>query len=409
MTTQSGRHELNEANFKKFKNEEEREFQTLDLKKLFPKILGNTDKLPRRLEHIWRMASDAYLENEKGLYFFQAQGCLIYFSFDGIVGNLARTQIDNIAKYIQKSFQSSLEEGGDEYKLSEPPENKPSQTENKIGGDENLKKVLEGLRKNPEISEVKLWSSRVLQNLHLNNSIPQEMLKLREEYKICYVPSWNAENGVLVGANCELNPRGLTANNDGQIIRDNIALITAARQEIERLHNKKSQAVLIVPIYIKSLLERDVSDLILAFINKTPEPVRKSMIFELRGIGKNQIQSTVKEPLETISKISRALIIDTGILAQPDMNKEPFKIHAYGCNFNDVNMSVEDKLKMMKKYASTYKARGSKVFIRNLPNIAALEQAQEFGFTYINAPSTITPKLSCPAAARLSLTDIKAL
>ncbi len=409
MSTQTGRFELNEVNFKKFRDNKEKDFQALDLKKLFPKILGNTDKVSKRLAHIWRMASDAYLENEEGLYFFQAKGCLVHFTFENVTGALAKAQIDNIAKYIERSFQSSLEDDGDEYKLFETPENKPKQTENKIGGDENLKKVLEGLRKNPELSEVILWSNRALQNLHLSESIPQDMLKLREEYKICYVPLWNAEKGVLLGAFCELNPRGIAADNDGQVIRDNIAIITAARQEIEHLHSKNSQAVLIIPIYIKSLIEKDVAELIITFLNRTPEPIRKSMIFELRGIGKDQIQATVKEPLETISKICRALIIDTGILAHPDMKNEPFKTHAYGCNFNDVNLPVDDKLNLMRKYGSTYKARGTKVFIRNLPNIDALKKAQELGFTYINAPSVLTPKLSCPTAMRLSLTDIKAL
>jgi hypothetical protein len=409
LDTHTGRHELNEINFNKFKANKEKDFQALDFKKLFPKILENTDKMPRRLEYIWRMAADAYLENEKGLYFFQAKGCLVHFTFDNVVGALAKAQIDNIGKYIEKSFQSSLEDGGEEYKLIEAPENRPKQTDNKAGGNNNLKKVLEGLRKNPEISEVTLWASRSLQNLHLSRSIPQDMLKLREEYKICYVPLWNAENGVLVGASCELNPRGIAADNDGQIIRDNIALITAARQEIERLHTQNKQAVLIVPIYIKSLLEKDVTELITTFLNKTAEPIRKSMIFELRGIGKDQIQVAAKEPLETISQICRALIIDTGILAHPDMEREPFKIHAYGCNYNDVNLPPEQRLNLMKKYASTYKARGQKIYIRNIPNIAALEKAQELRFTYINAPSVLMPKLFCPAATRMSLPDIKAI
>lgn len=400
----TGRFELSEAIFKKRKDESKEQFQALDLKSLFPKLFVGDKKMPQRLGQIWRNVVDTYLDNEKGYYYFHEKNGLIHFTFDSAQGALAKAKIDHIGKSIQEALNESISSGDS---LHEVSDNKPKPADKKASGDENLKKVLEGLRENPSISEVKLWSSRTLQNLHLSKSTPQDILKLQEEYKICYVPLWNAKNNVLVGASCELNPYGTSATNEGQLIRDNIAQISWARQEVGRLLEKNAQAIVVVPIYIKSLIEKDVIDLIITLLKKAPEPIRKSMIFELRGMGQNQIPAVAKAPLQTISQICRALIIDTGILTQPDMEKEPFKIHAYGFSYNDVNLPPEQRLNLMKKYATTYKSRNTNTYIRNVPNILTMEKAQEFGFTYINAPSVLNPKLSCPAASHMSLKNIK--
>ena len=360
--------------------------------------------MPRRLETLWRKPVDVFLAQDNGYYFFQPKGCLLFVTFDGVVKAMARAKIDMIGKSIQTALQQSLEGGDSDAGGAASAEKE----EKKRGGDENLQKVLEGLRENPSLDEVKLWSDRVLQNVHHGKSTPQELVKLLEDYKMCYVPLWNAESSVLVGASCEISPRGTPASDEGRLMRDNIAFLGAARRELGRILNSKGQAIIVVPIYARSLLEKEVAELFVALLKKTPEPIRKSMIFELRESGKNLLSPVVKGYLQTISLLCRALIVDTGILAQPNMDNESFKVHAYGCNFNDVKLPPQEMLNLMKKYAKTYKQRGAKSYIKNLPNYLAVEMAANMGFTYVNAPSVIRPRLSCPYAARLPLADVKA-
>ena len=408
MSAYKGRFELSDENFKNFRDEKGKDFQVLDLKPLFPDLLKNAERAPRRLEEIWRKAADACLAIDKGVYYYQAKDYLVHFTFEESSGALAKAKIDVIGEYIKKSYDECIIKEDGSFELASPPPG--AKAEKASEGDENLRKVLEkGLTKNPSIKEIKIWAGRALQNLHLSQSIPSELVKLLEDYKFCYVPFWNAENGVLVGACCELNPRGTHAADEGQIIRDNIAQVGGTRQELGRLLANNTQAVVVVPIYIKTLIEKDATEFILALLNKTPEPVRKCMIFELRGLGKNLIPAAAKGALYTISLLSRSLIIDTGILTQPDMSNEPFKIHAYGCNYNDVNLPEDQRLTLMKKYAATCTQKGMKAYIRNVPNIETVKKAYEFGFTYINAPTVIKPKLSCPKAARMSLEDAIAL
>ncbi len=410
MNMHSGRFELSKDKFKERVKKTGKDAHQLDFRALFPKLFSGSNKMPRRIELIWRKVVDDFLDKEGGYYTFQEKGCFVLFTFENAIKAMAKAKVDLISKAIKEAVEKSIEHGENTLEISENSGNRPEQGDKKSDGDESLKKVLEGLRENPDISEVKIWSGRALQNLHLSKALPpQDMQKLQEGYKPCYVPFWNAESNVLVGASCELNPRGTPASDEGQLIRDNIAQITKAYLEISRLHKSNAQAVVVIPIYVRALLEKEVSELILTFLKNVPETVRKSMIFELREMGKNMIPAAAKEPLTVISQICRALIIDTGILSQPDMSAEPFKIHAYGCNYNDVNLPPEQRLNLMKKYVSAYKARGTKTYIRNIPNLPTLEAANTLGFAYISAPGVLNPKLSCPTVSRMALVDIKAL
>lgn len=406
MSNVEGRFELVEGDFKALLKKSNQDAHALEFTKLFPDFFVSTDKMPRMLREIWRTPVDEYLEKDKGHYFFQEKGCILHLYFEGANKAIAKTKSDVIGRAIKTALQAKLAQGGS---VDGESAQGGGKEEKKNKGNENLQKVLEGLRENPSMGEVKIWTTRALQNAHHGRSMPPEIVQLLENYKICFNPFWNAESGVLVGSTCEVNPRGSMAPNEGQIIRDNVAMLGAGLRELVKLSSNQGQAIMVIPIYARSLLEKDIAELTVALLKKTPESLHKSIIFELRGMGKNQLPPTSKGYLQTISMLCRAVTVDTGILSQPDMEKEPFKIHAYGCDFYDVKLPPQEMMNLMKKYASTYTARGAKTFIKNLPNALAVEMAQKFGFTYISSPPLFRPRLSCPSATRMTIEEIKAL
>jgi len=385
--TNLGVYEIEKSNYAQAARK--KSFLALSLPKTFPDYFVKTTKISKTVQSVWKKQAELHCADYNAQYYLDVETAIVYIAYEGLPEAAAKIRVEG----LQRDMVAALKDDSADQDVttSVSPEVKKQQM------NEDLVRVLkEGLRVNPKIEEVRIWSERALQNFAVGSEIPEDIKKLVGSYKFAYNAVYNAENSTVIGALIEINPKAISPSRIEDVMRDSIAQINAAHMEISRLLESGNKALVMASIDIRVLIEKQVEDLLMISLKKMPQHVRNLLVIEVRGLRGNTVPPKLAALLTEINEMCRSLVIDTGILSCPDFSKTSFKPFCYSFNFNEVRLPKEQMVALMKKYAQTYKKIGAKTLIKNAPNKALLGYAQKLGFTFISGPLIFAPKLQCP-------------
>jgi hypothetical protein len=389
-----GTYEINESSYGKLVKAVS--FVPLSLPETFPDYFVQTTKISKTVQGIWTKIAEKHCKDNKAKYYLDVDSAVVYLCYKDLPDAAAKLRVEAMQKQMVLAVKQKTEPA--EAVEIAPPEEKKQQV------NEDLQRVLkEGLRVNPNIEEVRIWSERALQNFAVGGEIPDDIKTLVQSYKFAYNPVFNAESSTMVGALIETNPKGISPSRTEDVMRDNIAQINAAHLEISRLLETGNRALVMASIDIRVMTEKHVEELIILSLRKMPQHVRNLLVVEVRGLRGTAVPPKLAALLTEIGSLCRSLVIDTGILSCPDFSTSSFKPFCYSFNFNEVRLPKEQMLSLMKKYVQTYKNLGAKTLMKNVPNKALLIYAEKLGFTFLSGPMVFAPKLQCPLPRKMTL------
>ena len=397
-----GRFELRPPEFAdKIFNKPKDCLHVLDLKDVMPDVFAGTTHIPSLLLKVCRQALDDLLFHDAGFYCHE-EGSRIRIFFDVLPAAAAQVKIQAVAQKIPELLKNP--------EAANPQGAGGGRDKGQAAhhADQDLHRVIhEGLSENPTKEEVNYWGTRVTQNIihgHHKTPLVRELVDLAMKSEPYFLPLWNAHNETLVGGIC--GAASVSRHNTGEAARHDIAVLSAACLEMLRLSMKKEQALVVVPVRISTLQDKNLFDLYLAVLHKLTPEMKKDLIFEIKDAPRDHITPGIKILFESLAPFCRALIVDTGLLAHAHYDPAAAKIYACGFDIAGLKMKGDELIRLLTKYAEDFKKHGFKTYIKGVATQEVLMAAKRSGFSYLSGSAIRAPQKTCPSVQRLSFLEL---
>lgn len=369
-----------------------------NLQEVLPDFFCGTTTISKTLHIIWRQVLDEVIKEGKenrGLY-YHAEGAVIYVFFEKI----GRTDADVKLARASLKLKQALKARQDQSTANlQEDETKTAKEHKKVGGDEALSKVIQqGLTGTASFKEFNFWADRVSQDIHMladKNSLPDSLLELSRKVGCGFYPLWNASAKAIAGNFATvISTADITGESKG--LQFDTAVLTTSCMEGLRLIKSNITTLIIIPVSLKSFHEKSFSEIYTNILRHINPAICKLLVFELKDMSRS-ITPQVKRTIEALQPYCRAIIINTGILSQPNYDFNGFKPHAYGFDLKEIisSMSEDELILRMRKYSEHYKRLNTKIFVRSLPNANMATKAESFGFIYLSGSAIAAPQKHC--------------
>ena len=379
----------------------------LDLRELAPEMFSKTDSISHTMGKIWRRACDVVLCENRGAY-AHIGGTKVKIFFYDLVAGAGKIRVDAIRRRIT-DFTKMVQEGKELPELPLPGVKK--QTETPPSNPEMGKVLKEGLGANPTIEEVRVWSTRTMQNLiHGGQKMPltREMVDLAIKSDISYMPFWNASTQALMGSLGTVKGSIPPQQYDtGEVARQDLALLFGSCMQLYTMQSKGRNGMVVLPVRFQTLADRDVCALYITILGNVSIEVKKSLIIEVRGTPKDSVPTGLVASLDTISRFVRAFVLETNAISFIDYGKSLPRLHACGFDCADAASGEGEKIRLLQKYAESCRQMGMKYYVTNIDSIDLLEAAVQSGYTYVSGPVIRPQQKLCWAVQKLSLDEIR--
>lgn len=386
------------------KDEPPENIQQFDLKKAFPEELGQSVRLPKLAEKVWRKVLDENIADFGGAYAPVKNSTFVQVWFERIPSGAAKAKLPAIAERmgtVFKKVRENKETAETNLEAMFAPKTKDKETRQAPQLSPELTRLMkEGLTPNPPNSVMDLWMTRTTQAI-LHNPQPtpfaKDIMDVVAKEPIAYQPVWIAPNELLVGAWPLVRSAVPAAQHTtSEPVRQDLLGLFASCFQMTALATKGVQSLGYVPLRAATINNKNAMDLVLAFLRRVDEKVRKNLMLEIRHLPGGSLSLSMKGNLDTLSSLSKALLVDTGPHSKDDYKTLP-KLHAVGFDVASSNLPELETLAVIRKYADTWKGKPQKLYLKGVTSAPMIKVAKECGYMYISGNAVHAPEKSCTA------------
>ncbi len=241
--------------------------------------------------------------------------------------------------------------------------------------------------------EVTRWASFVFASTSKRGdltNIRQDMDYILSKRSIMkFHPLWFAPNRLMSGYICHDN-MGFTLEIDGgNGIRDLLTL-HATINALEKMIERKQQALMIVPLHASTLYERQTRELFRHYCELRALPVHRHLVFMLSGLeGRHHIASDI-EHIRSASNLCRSFILN---MHAKDLNIAKYsgiRPHACGLSADLFNPNDTTLFDMLPKFAESCEKFGVKSFLTDIRSTSIMSAAIAAGFSYLEGDAILS-------------------
>lgn len=410
---EQGRFEVSEENFNNtVKGISEQSILSFDLKTVTPELFVKTEVVPRTLGRLCRKACDEILEQYRGAYTCQ-RGTVVRLYFFDIPAAMGKSKVEAITGRLRESLKLAQEHTGAAEIIRVDANDAAKEGPKKVGqSNPEISKILkEGLGVNPKIEAVHFWTSRVMQNMLMGQQkfpITREMAEIAAQAEIQYLPFWNHDSQVMSGSLVVVrSPVPVQQYNTGEVMRQDLAGLFAACLQVRSLQIKNANALAVVPFRLQTVMDKNVSEFILAFLRALPPEIKRSLIVEIRGIPASAVSTSLIATIERISHFVRAYSFDTGILSNVSYARSFPKLYGCGFDVSDVPMPEDELIRLIQKYAENQKKNNMKYYIKGVTTQALFDAAIKAGYSFVSGSYIRPMQKICWPAQQMTVAMIK--
>ncbi len=376
-----------------------------DLKQAVPDLFLGTNQISRTLHQIWRKVIDEVIKDAEGGAYYSDGSSQVMVFFEKINEVGGKAKLERASAEVKRAVKARIEGGPG----AEAQKDQAGAEKKRVGGDSALSTVIaEGLKENASFKEVGFWADRVLREIQIGgarDAMPQDLVKNAMNVKCVFYPLWNAAGQAIAGNFVTAGTiKGMKGETVG--IRTDLALLSWACLELLRLVKSNVQTLVILPLSINSFGEDVIFDLYINVLRRMNPAIYKLLVFEVRDLPSGTLSPKIKDQLASLSRLSRATIVNSGILSFPDYASPDFQPHAYGFDLAEFNLPASDVYGKIFHYGDIYKKRNAKTFIKGVANAEAAKTAEGAGFLYIAGPALAQPLPKCVGVKKISFDDL---
>lgn len=373
----------------------------LDLKEALPDFVSSGGMLSPLIERVWRRGCDEIITAERGIYAHKPGATKVELFFHGLTDVMAKVKVSLIVARM-KELLKQVEV--DESVLDSPLPTivrRAAQTEQKSAKQEAMELLKEGLPENPTADLVRLWVFRETQDmLLLKQKIPmtREMALLTAKIDIAYQPLYMPQAQTVVGSvGCIKVPFPESQWKDGEIFRQDIALLFNATMRLYALIVKKQASIVVLPVRLATLLDKDVAELYQKFLRLLPPEVQSNIILEIRQVPKDLFSEAQVAALESVRPYVKAFIFETSPLVYTDYRKKFPTLHATGFEVSGmfVKLPASEQARLIKKYADFTSGLSLKSYIKDVRAPQIFKLAVEAKFSYVAGSAVLPEQKTC--------------
>lgn len=408
-----GRFETSEENFNStVKGISEQSILSFDLKVVAPELFVKSETVPRTLARLCRKACDETLEQYRGTYTCP-RGTVVRLYFFDIPAAMGKSKVEAITERLRESLQLAKDHTGAAEIIRVDAADSGKEGPKKVGqSNPEISKILkEGLGVNPKIESVHFWVSRVMQNMLMGQQkfpITREMAEIAAQSEVQYLPFWNHDSQVMSGSLVVVRSTVPTQQyHTGEVMRQDLAGLFAACLQIRSLQIKNANALAVVPFRLQTVMDKNVSEFILAFLRALPAEIKRSLIIEVRGIPASAVSTNLIATIERISHFVRAYSFDTGILSNVSYARSFPKLYGCGFDVSEVPMPEDELIRLIQKYAENQKKNNMKYYIKGVTSQTLFDTATKAGYSFVSGSYIRPMQKICWPAQQMTVSMIK--
>ena len=166
--------------------------------------------------------------------------------------------------------------------------------------------------------------------------------------------------------------------------RDFCSLVGCYIRALQQAHGQDNTLVRCT-VNINLFKDESLAELYTALLKRLHSETRKIITLEIKGLGQNHKAPKVRERLEEISPYIGAYWIESSLLSPFEHEDPPQKTFAYGFNMKEINMDVDSKKNLAKKFVEQYK--GYKTYTTNVETDEELSMLKDIGINHVSGPA----------------------